>query len=99
MPDDVIEIHIVASNAVFAHVPVSRDTHPPISFWYVYSVIKSQVFPTAIGRKPASSVTRTRRTIKQLTTQHGGVHFLCQNWLKASFAGKIRLRRGCVHVV
>ena len=54
MPDDVIEIHIVASNAVFAHVPVSRDTHPPISFWYVYSVIKSQVFPTAIGKKPAS---------------------------------------------
>ena len=56
MPDDVIEIHIVASNAVFAHVhvPVSRDKHPLISFWYVYSVIKSQVFPTAIGRKPAS---------------------------------------------
>ena len=54
MPDDVIEIHIVASNAVFAHVPVSRDTHPPILFWYVYSVIESQVSPTAIGRKPAS---------------------------------------------
>ena len=54
MPDDVIEIHIAVSNAAFAHVPVSRDTHPPISSWCVYSVIKSQNFPTAIGRKPAS---------------------------------------------
>ena len=62
MPDDAIEIHIAVSNAAFAHVPVSRDTHPPISFWCVYSVIESQVFPTVIDRK------RLRRPVEASNT-------------------------------
>ena len=54
MPDDAVEIHIVVSNAVFAHVPVSRDTHPPISLWCVYSVIESKNFLPLSAGKPAS---------------------------------------------
>ena len=54
MPENATEIHVAVSNAAFAHAPVSRDTNPMISSWCAYSFIKSQDFPTVIGKKPAS---------------------------------------------
>ena len=56
MPDDAIKIHIAVSNAAFAHVPVSRDTHPPISSWCVYSVHKFFL--------PLSAESRLRRPVE-----------------------------------